>query len=69
MLLLDVMNQPWIGRLTRQKALESRGIHLIPYNRLGRYFKDANVKGLVRDNAAFKLCFGLTFALAAFAEF
>jgi hypothetical protein len=30
---------------------------------------NTNVRSLVRDNVAFKLSFGLTFALAAFAEF
>ncbi|KAF1981281.1 hypothetical protein K402DRAFT_398647 [Aulographum hederae CBS 113979] len=48
---------------------ESRGIHLVPTTRLQSYFKDINVRSAVQDNAAFKLSFGLTFALAAFAEF
>ncbi|KAF1915475.1 hypothetical protein BDU57DRAFT_518463 [Ampelomyces quisqualis] len=51
------------------QAIESRGIHVIPYSFLQRRFKQTNVKSLVRDNVAFKLSFGLTFALAAFAEF
>ncbi|KAK3202244.1 hypothetical protein GRF29_161g607985 [Pseudopithomyces chartarum] len=49
--------------------LENRGIHLIPYSFLQRRFKEANVRSLVQDNVAFKLSFGATFALAAFAEF
>lgn len=49
--------------------VESRGIHIIPYSYLQRRFQSANVKSIVRDNVAFKLSFGLTFALAAFAEF
>ncbi|KAF2024880.1 hypothetical protein EK21DRAFT_77726 [Setomelanomma holmii] len=49
--------------------IESRGIHVIPYSFLQRRFKQTNVRSLVRDNVAFKLSFGLTFALAAFAEF
>ncbi|KAH7087762.1 hypothetical protein FB567DRAFT_525698 [Paraphoma chrysanthemicola] len=49
--------------------IESRGIHVIPYSFLQRRFKQTNVRSLIRDNAAFKLSFGLTFALAAFAEF
>ncbi|CAO2649532.1 Nn.00g069170.m01.CDS01 [Neocucurbitaria sp. VM-36] len=49
--------------------VESRGIHIIPYSYLQRRFKSTNVRSLVRDNVAFKLSFGLTFALAAFAEF
>jgi hypothetical protein len=51
------------------QAIESRGIHVIPYQFLQRRFKQTNVRSLVRDNVAFKLSFGLTFALAAFAEF
>jgi hypothetical protein len=53
----------------RWQFVESRGIHVIPYSFLQRRFKSTNVKSLVRDNVAFKLSFGLTFALAAFAEF
>lgn len=49
--------------------IESRGIHVIPYSYLQRRFKSTNVRSLVQDNVAFKLSFGLTFALAAFAEF
>ncbi|KAF2847225.1 hypothetical protein T440DRAFT_471137 [Plenodomus tracheiphilus IPT5] len=49
--------------------VESRGIHIIPYSYFQRRFQSANVKSIVRDNVAFKLSFGLTFALAAFAEF
>lgn len=49
--------------------VESRGIHIIPYSYFQRRFRSANVKSIVRDNVAFKLSFGLTFALAAFAEF
>lgn len=51
------------------QAIESRGIHIIPYSFLQRRLKSTNVKSLVRDNVAFKLSFGLTFALAAFTEF
>ncbi|KAJ4354027.1 uncharacterized protein N0V89_005760 [Didymosphaeria variabile] len=49
--------------------LESRGIHLVPYSFLQRRFKETNVRSLIQDNVAFKLSFGATFALAAFAEF
>lgn len=49
--------------------IESRGIHVIPYSFLERRVKSMNVRSLVRDNVAFKLSFGLTFAMAAFAEF
>lgn len=64
----------WGGFEAEQHAdssqfVESRGIHIIPYSYLQRRFKATNVRSLVRDNVAFKLSFGLTFALAAFAEF
>ncbi|KAK7190123.1 uncharacterized protein CC84DRAFT_1164107 [Paraphaeosphaeria sporulosa] len=51
------------------QLLESRGIHLVPYSFLQRRLKETNVRSLIQDNAAFKLSFGATFALAAFAEF
>ncbi|KAF2678962.1 hypothetical protein K458DRAFT_422623 [Lentithecium fluviatile CBS 122367] len=49
--------------------MESRGIQIIPYAYLQRRFKSTNVRSLIQDNVAFKLSFGATFALAAFAEF
>lgn len=58
-----------LNKLTDDKVLESKGIHLVPYSRLQRYFKNTDIKSAVQDNVAFKLSFGLTFALAAFAEF
>ncbi|EDU40524.1 hypothetical protein PtrSN002B_004872 [Pyrenophora tritici-repentis] len=57
-----------LGIFTLQ-FIESRGIHVIPYSFLERRVKSMNVRSLVRDNVAFKLSFGLTFAMAAFAEF
>lgn len=49
--------------------LESRGIHLIPYETMGKYIKNVNVRSTLQNNVAFKLSFGATFALAAFAQF
>jgi len=49
--------------------LESRGIHLVPYSRLQGYFKNVDIRSAVQDNVAFKMSFGFTFALAAFAKF
>ncbi|CAI6333295.1 unnamed protein product [Periconia digitata] len=49
--------------------LESRGVHIVPYSYLQRRFKQTNVRSLMQNNVAFKLSFGATFALAAFAEF
>lgn len=41
----------------------------MPYNRIQRYFKDVDIGSALQENAAFKLSFGATFALAAFASF
>lgn len=51
------------------QAVESRGIHIVPYGMIQRYFKGFDARSAVQDNVAFKLAFGATFALAAFAEF
>ncbi len=53
----------------KHQAIEYQGIRIIPYSYLQRRFKSTNLRAVVRDNVAFKLSFGLTFALAAFAEF
>ncbi|KAF1957268.1 hypothetical protein CC80DRAFT_491421 [Byssothecium circinans] len=50
------------------QLLERQGIHLVPYSYLQRRLKNTNVRSLVLDNVAFKVSFGATFALAAFAE-
>ncbi|KAF1346537.1 hypothetical protein BDV97DRAFT_357269 [Delphinella strobiligena] len=50
------------------QAAESRGIHIIPYNRLQKYFTNIDLRSAVQDNVAFKLSFGATFALAGFAR-
>lgn len=44
----------------------SKGIHVVPYKRIQRYLKGVNVKRALEENIAFKVSFGLTFALAAF---
>jgi hypothetical protein len=49
--------------------LESKGLHVIPTQRIQRYVKGINLQSMVEDNVAFKLSFGATFMLAAFAEF
>ncbi|KAI9791970.1 MAG: hypothetical protein M1816_003239 [Peltula sp. TS41687] len=45
----------------------SKGIHIVPYQRIQRYLKGVNVRSALEDNIAFKVAFGTTFALAAFA--
>ncbi|KAK8199611.1 hypothetical protein HDK77DRAFT_440593 [Phyllosticta capitalensis] len=49
--------------------IESRGIHIVPYQRIQRYAKSVDVRSALHDNVAFKLSFGAAFALAGFAEF
>ena len=51
------------------QALESRGIHVVPYTRLQKYFSNLDLQSAVQDNAAFKLSFGATFALVGFMDF
>lgn len=50
------------------QTAESYGIHLVPYGYLQKYVKGINMRSAVQDNAAFKLSFGLMFALSAFAQ-
>ena len=51
------------------QALESRGIRIIPYDRIQSTFKSVNVRGALQNNIAFKLSFGVTCALASFGSF
>lgn len=46
-----------------------KGYNFIPVERLQRYVKNVNLRSAVNDNIAFKISFGLMFALAAFGEF
>ncbi|KAH8683269.1 hypothetical protein BGZ60DRAFT_467561 [Tricladium varicosporioides] len=47
----------------------SYGINVIPYNRLQKYATSVDLRSAVQDNVAFKLSFGMTFAMAAFMRF
>jgi len=47
----------------------SRGINILPYDRLQRYVNGVDLRSAVRDNMAFKISFGATFASAAFMHF
>ena len=42
---------------------------MIPVDRMQRYVKGVNLRSAINDNAAFKISFGLMFALTAFGEF
>jgi hypothetical protein len=46
-----------------------RGYNIIPAERLQRYVKGIDVRSAIHDNVAFKISFGLVFALTAFGEF
>lgn len=51
------------------QTAESYGIHLVPYQWIQGYAKSVDLRSAVQDNAAFKISFGMMFALSAFAEF
>ncbi|KAK5084871.1 hypothetical protein LTR70_007813 [Exophiala xenobiotica] len=46
-----------------------RGYNIIPVERLQSRFRGINLRSAINDNAAFKISFGLMFALTAFGEF
>lgn len=50
------------------KFAASRGYNIIPTTRLQKYVKSIDLRSALEDNVAFKLSFGATFMLAAFAE-
>ncbi len=47
----------------------SKGINIIPTQRVQQYVKGINLRSAIEDNVAFKMSFGATFLLSAFAEF
>ncbi|CAL8582117.1 hypothetical protein XPA_007791 [Xanthoria parietina] len=47
----------------------SYGYNIIPVGRIQRYVKGIDLKRAVEENPAFKLSFGVTFALASMAKF
>ncbi|KAF6223553.1 hypothetical protein HO133_000396 [Letharia lupina] len=49
--------------------MASQGYNIIPTTKLQRYVKGIDLRSAVEDNVAFKLSFGLTFALASLASF
>jgi hypothetical protein len=52
-----------------QQYLHSKGFGVIPTARLQRYVTSIDLRSAIENDVAFKLSFGLTFMLAAFAEF
>jgi hypothetical protein len=57
------------SKLIKAKYASSRGINILPYDRLQRYVNGIDLRSAVQDNMAFKISFGTTFALAAFMHF
>lgn len=56
-----------LGIVATQMAAR-RGFNVLPAERLQRYFKNVDVRSAINDNVAFKISFGLLFALTAFGE-
>lgn len=50
------------------QTAESYGIHIVPYKKLQGYVKGVDLRSAVQDNVAFKISFGMMFALSAFAH-
>lgn len=46
-----------------------KGYNIIPVDRLQRYVQSVDWRSVISDNVAFKISFGLMFALASFGEF
>lgn len=46
-----------------------KGYDILPVDRVQRYVQGVNLRSAVHDNVAFKISFGLMFALASFGEF
>ena len=49
--------------------LASHGYNVLPTTRIQRYVKGIDLRSAIEDNVAFKLSFGLTFALASLGSF
>jgi hypothetical protein len=61
---------PSISRVSNSGQWAARyGIDIVPYHTLQRYFKSIDGKSAMRENAAFKLSFGLALVMAGFLRF
>ena len=52
-----------------QALQSSTGINMLPVHRLQRMFDGTSLRGMLQDDVALKLSFGITFLLAGFAKF
>ncbi|KAK5077197.1 hypothetical protein LTS08_006113 [Lithohypha guttulata] len=57
-----------LGVVAAQYAAR-RGYNIFPIERFQRYFRNTNLRSAINDNAAFKISFGLMFALTALGDF
>jgi hypothetical protein len=52
-----------------QQYAARKGYIFIPVDRIQKYVQGVDLRSAINDNAAFKISFGLMFALATFGEF
>ena len=57
----------WVGADPSQYAAR-KGYNFIPVNRVQKYVRGVDLRSAINDNVAFKISFGLMFALTAFGE-
>lgn len=57
-----------VGIVITQYAAR-QGYNILPVDRMQRYVRGINLRSALNDNAAFKISFGLMFALTALGEF
>jgi uncharacterized membrane protein (Fun14 family) len=57
-----------LGIVVWQYAAQ-KGYNILPVDRVQKYVQGVNMRSAVYDNVAFKVSFGLMFALASFGEF
>ena len=55
--------------LMHTQYLASHGYNIVPTTRIQRYVKGIDLRSALEDNVAFKLSFGLSFALASLGSF
>ncbi|KKY19203.1 hypothetical protein UCRPC4_g04577 [Phaeomoniella chlamydospora] len=66
---LAVSKSAVLGLTQMEQYLASKGIRIVPLEKLQKYVKSVNIAKLVQSNPALKVSFGLTFMLAAFGYF